>query len=142
VSILNTSSTTEYRAGIKYSDSYLDPIIQIDNANYRADSTSYVPLTDSIGTSGLCNVTTYGKIAMIELYVWKSSVPAYDTVYRGTLLNFVPVFGTTGLTGYYGGPITGSITSSGAVSITNAGTATIKPTSSSPVVVYGTYIIK
>lgn len=142
VSFINTVNAKRY-LGVKYTQTYRESTMKFNDALF---TNQYHKLTfiDSTGTSDpqISYAQTYGKIAMLNLCVWRSNVPNGSFIYEGTLLNDVPLE-TAGLIGYYGGKVIyGSISNQGDVWVSNTTGQTISPTQASPVMLRGTYIIR
>ena len=101
----------------------------------------HVPITVTSGTLDDAEMVIYGRVCQLTLYVHKSSVASGSNVFEGYLSDYIPQY-MASLSGYYGGraAVAQVHNATGEIIIRNAGSSTMSPTASNPLIVSGTYI--
>ena len=144
VKFRNTTTTKKYVA-LRYTEQYYETSVKINKATFDIEHHRAI-LVDSIGTSITenCIVSTYGKIAQIDLFVYNTnSVIVGGMIYAGTLLEYLPTHNIM-LVGRYGSDqvVVGILSSDGGIYLNNTGRSAFSSTSSAPIMLTATYIFK
>lgn len=138
----NTSNSAKFPA-MQITEEYYETWIKANDAQLKVNY-ERIGLVDSAGTSDTATTyaRTYGHLVSVAIGVYNTnSIANNGIVYRGNLMNLVPSVGAV-LVGYRGGFVYGYIASNGAIAVYNATGGTITSSSSQPVILYGTYIMK
>lgn len=139
----NTNTTKRY-IGVEWIDKYHETFVKVNDSILDAGYHN-LTIVDSEGTSlgeGYSRVYTYGKLAQIYLCVYNTnSKNIGELIYRGELLNYLPVDDVTLLCRYGTNQVVaGRLFNNGGIAINNTGRSAISSTSASYMVFTATYI--
>lgn len=142
--MVKNNNTAKRYYGQQYNETYYETRVKVNDAMLDTQQ-SAMALIDTTGVSNATSskVFTYGQIATIVLSVYNTaSVISGGIIYRGTLLDFIPVADMKIVGVVSPHVFGGSILSDGTILVYNTTGSALATSASAPITLTATYIYK